>query len=153
LTQYTNKKRLYISTGVTQAFPKSIVNKNSVQEKINYFEKIKALFAGRKLVIISGSTVFDKIQYNVFEKAASVINIFASSRHAWAQYDEILAHAKTYSKDYTICAILGPAATVLAYDLAQEGYTAWDIGHLAKWYDAFIKEGGITNPQNFFAPD
>ena len=152
LPQFANKKRLYIATELTMGFPNHIKEK-SEQEKLNYFEKIKTLFKDRKLVIISGSTVFNKIQYNVFEKAASRVHIFANSKNAWSQYEEILTKAKTFPKDYTICAILGPTATILAWDLAQEGYTAWDIGHMAKWYDAFMKEGGITNPSEFFAPD
>lgn len=31
--------------------------------------------------------------------------------------------------------VLGPTATVLAYDLAKAGYQALDIGHLGKAYD------------------
>ena len=31
--------------------------------------------------------------------------------------------------------VLGPTATILAYDLAKAGYQALDIGHLGKAYD------------------
>lgn len=156
LMEIVCKEKTYINAEFTVGYPSRGKPKQNTQEKIDYFEKIKTLFEGRKLVIVSGSTVFNKIKYNVFEKAASRVHIFASSKNAWAQYNEILAKLKTIPKDYTICAILGPTATVLAYDLAQEGYTAWDIGHLAKLYDAFVKEETQEKNfqvQSFFAPD
>lgn len=152
LTQFANKKRLYLNAAALMSFSARIA-KSSEQEKLNHFEKIKTLFKDRKLVIISGSTVFDKIQYNIFEKAKERVHIFANSKNAWSQYAQIMDYARKFSKDWTLCFILGPTATVLAYDLAQEGYMAWDIGHVAKLYDAFMKEGGITNIYNFFAPD
>lgn len=46
-------------------------------------------------------------------------------------------------------------ATVLAADLADKGYTAWDIGHAAKDYDAYMRKEEKTDEiiDRFFAPD
>ena len=46
-------------------------------------------------------------------------------------------------------------ATVLAADLADMGYTAWDIGHAAKEYDAYMRREEKTDAvmDKFFAPD
>nr|WP_295113751.1 GT-D fold domain-containing glycosyltransferase [uncultured Methanobrevibacter sp.] len=35
---------------------------------------------------------------------------------------------------------LGPTATVLSYDLAEEGYYALDIGHLDIEYEWFLRK-------------
>ena len=39
---------------------------------------------------------------------------------------------------------LGPTATVLAYDLAEMGYWALDIGHLDLEYEWFLKGKGYS---------
>lgn len=51
--------------------------------------------------------------------------------------------------------ILGMAGKVMAAELAEQGYTCWDVGHLAKYYDAFMKgmEGTEDNIRKFYAPD
>ena len=148
--RYCNKRRLYIQSTLTCNYMTSDLSMNYYE---NFYDKIKLLFKDRNLVIFSGKTVFDKINYNVFEYAKSRRHIFAESRHAWRQYKEILEVARKFPKDeVTLCFILGQAATVIAWDLAQEGYMAWDIGHLAKDYDAFKKNNKHTNT-TFFAPD
>ena len=152
LLKYCNKKRLYIASTFTFAYMQA----KTQEEAFRRIEMNKKLFLGRNLVIFSGSTVFDKINYNVFEYAADRKHIFCESRHAWRQYKEILDTARKFPKDkVTLCFILGPTATVAAWDLAHEGYTAWDIGHMAKDYDAFIKKIEKTPQyiQEFVAPD
>ena len=54
-----------------------------------------------------------------------------------------------------IIIILGPTATVLAYDLASEGYQALDFGHIAKDYNAWMErqERSDQNISKFFKPD
>ena len=61
----------------------------------------------------------------------------------------------TYSKDHILCFVLGPTATVLTYELSQQGYIAYDIGHMAKDYNAFMNKEPRTpeNSAKFFAPD
>ena len=57
---------------------------------------------------------------------------------------------KFYGRDKLILIALGPTATVLAYDLAKEGYWAIDIGHLDLEYEWFLKgEGYSYIPQKY----
>ena len=146
---HCNRKRLYI----TSAF--SCGHTAFDGDYSAYMEKTRELFRDRELIIFSGRTVFDRIEHDVFEYAASRQHVFADSKNAWSQYGEIMTLARQFPKNFTLCFILGQAATVLAYDLAQEGYMAWDIGHLAKEYDACRKAaaGSVTSFDNFFAPD
>ena len=53
------------------------------------------------------------------------------------KYDEILSTLKQESKDSLIILALGPTATILAYDLAKEGYQALDLGHIDIEYEWF----------------
>lgn len=121
----------------------------------SYFSKIKEIWMGRDLAIICGNTVFDVIDTNIFDCAKSIEYQFAPSLNAFEKYDELLAKAKQISKNKLIIIILGPTATVMAYDLALAGYRALDFGHIAKDYDFFrkkIKHNSETI-SNFLRPD
>ena len=48
--------------------------------------------------------------------------------------------AKKTDRDRLILIALGHTATVLAYDLAAEGYQALDIGHLDIEYEWFLRK-------------
>ena len=58
-------------------------------------------------------------------------------------------------KEKLVIAILGPTATLLAWDLSQCGYQALDFGHIAKDYNSFMKKDpqNIENIQKFFDKD
>ena len=151
LLKYCNRKRLYLASAFTCIYFNSIRTR---QESQIYYDKIKNLFRGRNLCIFSGKTVFNNASCDVFEYAASRTHIFCDSHNAWRQYEEILATARKFPKDkVTLCFILGQTATVAAWDLAHEGYMAWDIGHIAKDYDAFVQEKDSSFMDSFFAPD
>ncbi|MBQ7169327.1 MAG: DUF1792 domain-containing protein [Synergistaceae bacterium] len=116
----------------------------------------RKLFEGRKIAVVTGKSVLEKLDYDIFDQAASKIIIDAPSRNAFSSYDEILRDISgNVSKDTLICLILGQTATVMAADLTDMGYLAWDTGHIAKDYDAYMKKVEIS-PQaehSFYAPD
>lgn len=120
-----------------------------------YFSKIKELWRGREIVIICGKTVFDSIQINIFDCAKSIDYKYAPSKDAFEVYDDLLIEALKLDKEKLIIAILGPTATVLAYDLAMRGYQALDFGHIAKDYDYFCREVKHTDQtiSDFLSPD
>ena len=55
----------------------------------------------------------------------------------------------------TFAFILGPCSKVLVYMLSREGRLAFDIGHLAKDYDFYMKgyERNSKNIREFYRPD
>ena len=65
----------------------------------------------------------------------SVNFIYGPKAHAFREYERILQEALKQPKDRLMIVVLGPTATILAYDLAKSGYQALDIGHLGKAYD------------------
>ena len=84
--------------------------------------------------------------------------IYAPTIDAFNVYDEIFKKARTIDKNRLVCIILGPTATVLAYDLAQLGYRALDLGHIVKSYDLYCKNNkrvDLTPEERakFFAKD
>lgn len=86
-----------------------------------YFNKIKEIWNNKKLVIVCGETIFNNIDYNIFENSKSIDYIYAPSKNAFDKYDEILEKSLGYNKDKLFIIMLGPTATILAYDLVNRG--------------------------------
>ncbi len=116
----------------------------------------KKLFEGRKIALVAGKGILSKLDYDVFDLAAEKITIEAPSKNAFQEYQSLLDKiTSTVGKDYMICIILGPTATVMASDLTDMGYLAWDVGHIAKDYDLYMKRVEKTHEMRvkFWAPD
>lgn len=145
-----NEREYYLDTGFNQVY-QTYAN----MDFVNYYEQAKLLFKGKKLTIIVGQGVLEKLKYNVFEYADSVEYQYAPAKNAYEVYQEILSTTMKADKSNIICVILGPTAKVLIRDLANAGYVAWDVGHLAKDYDTFCRGTNQTkeNIGKFYAPD
>ena len=116
----------------------------------------RKLFEGRKIAIVTGESVKAKWDYDIFELAAGKQYIEAPSKNAFQEYDSILDDInRNVGRDTLLCLILGPTATVMAADLTDMGYIAWDIGHMAKDYDAYMKRISKDRETNakFWSPD
>ena len=122
----------------------------------SHYERIRELFRGKKVAIVAGEGVFEKLEHNVFDRAEAQLIIHGPRIHAFSQYEQLLEQVdKTVPKDYLVCLILGQTATAMVPDLTDMGYMAWDVGHLAKDYDAYMKKTEKTqkNMDAFWAPD
>ncbi len=120
----------------------------------NYFTEFRTIWNDKDIAIVTGRTVFDKLRHNIFDNARSVEYIYAPSRNAFEEYDDILQRTLQTDKNKLIIAILGPTATILAWDLLNRGYRTLDLGHIAKSYDLFcrnIRLGGENC--TFYKPD
>lgn len=102
-----------------------------------YFVALKKIWDNQDTVIIEGE--FTKFAYDndLMDNAKSIQRVLCPVKNAYDHYDEILDFAKTLPKNKLILIALGPCATVLAYDLAMEGYWAVDIGHADIEYEWF----------------
>lgn len=121
-----------------------------------HFINVKNLFNGKKIAIVCGEGILDKLEYDVFELAKEKKFVYAPKKDAFSKYDEIVQEIQDkIEKDYLVCIILGMTATVLAADLADLGYIAWDVGHVAKDYNAYMSKAEKTDAviDEFFAPD
>ncbi|NLC93274.1 MAG: DUF1792 domain-containing protein [Treponema sp.] len=122
----------------------------------DYFQKIRMLWDNKDITIICGDRIFNNLKYNIFDNAKSIEYQYCSSEDAFYEYEEILAKAKKIEKNKLIFIILGPTATILAYDLANLGYRAIDFGHIAKDFNAYkckINNNLIEDTVRFFDPD
>lgn len=114
-----------------------------------YYNEIRKIWDGRDITIIRGEGT-EIFQHDIYDNAKSVNYIYGPKAHAFRDYDRLLAEAKAQPKDRLMIVVLGPTATVLAYDLAKAGYQALDIGHLGKAYD-WLKRKETIVIGKFFA--
>ena len=105
----------------------------------DYFEKIKMIYAGKDIIFVEGEASRLGYKNDLFSSAKSIRRIICPAQNAFDKYDEILETCKKYASQNTIFIIaLGPTATILAYDLANAGYRALDLGHIDIEYEWFL---------------
>ena len=149
LLSFINPRQTYYAAEVSLAY-----SYHDNDDFESYFASFRHIWEDKDVVLITGRTVFDKITYNIFDNARSVEYLYGPSRNAFEEYDDILSRALQIDKSKLILTILGPTATILAYDLALKGYRALDLGHIAKSYDMYkkgIRPGG--KGCTFYRPD
>lgn len=148
---YIDFRKQYIATEFTQLY---MCYSDDV-DMGGYFENVRRIWNDRDITIIQGDGITKYFKINIFDNAKSIEYIIAPAKNAFFEYDKILRSSLEIDKNRLVLIILGPTATILAYDLAQEGYQALDIGHTAKDYDFYNK--GISKRDeglnNFFSPD
>ncbi len=125
-----DSNRRYPSMGVFRGLPK-----NTKENLVNRILKIKKLWEGRKILLVVGENSRFTFEEELFNNVESVDYVYAPAKNAFEVYDEIVNKVKQYNKDeYLILIVLGPTATVMAYDLALDGYQAIDFGQMPGTY-------------------
>lgn len=135
IMQTINTEKEYWDTYVTR--PYIIYRDKRNAEKI--FELFKCVWRKRKVIIVEGAYSRLGIGNDLFEGAQSIRRIICPHQNAFSHYDEIIAAIKRIaSREDLILLSLGQTATVLAYDLADEGFQALDIGQIDNEYEWFL---------------
>lgn len=108
-------------------------------ESEEYFEEFRALWAGRDVVLVHNSAAV--AGHVLFREARSVAHIPCPAQNAFREYGAIYERAISFlgTPDVLFLIAAGPTAGVLAWDLAERGAQALDIGHLTNAYDQFLR--------------
>ncbi|WP_242919046.1 SP_1767 family glycosyltransferase [Pontibacter liquoris] len=128
-----NSDTIYYNAFITRPY---IIYK-SITLANERFNSIKSVWHEKNIIIIEGSKSRLGLGNDLFDNTKSIKRILCPTVNAFSKYNDILEEAKKIRKDNVILIALGPTATVLAYDLHQEGYQAIDIGHIDieyEWY-------------------
>ncbi|MBO5143173.1 MAG: SP_1767 family glycosyltransferase [Clostridia bacterium] len=104
-----------------------------------YFSMLKEIWKDKDVLICEGKQTRIGVGNDLLSEAKTVRRILCPSENAFDKYDEIIDCIRKESKDAIILLALGPTATVLAYDLAMEGYHALDLGHFDIEYEWFLR--------------
>ncbi|PEL07025.1 SP_1767 family glycosyltransferase [Bacillus sp. AFS017336] len=131
-----SKSKVYYDSLVTRLY---IDYKDKSQAGFR-FKTFKKLWNQKDIIIIEGEQSRLGIGNNLFDNAKSIKRILCPAIDAFAKYDQILKEVKKHDKSKLVLIALGPTATVLAYDLANIGYHAVDIGHIDVEYEWFLNK-------------
>lgn len=104
------------------------------------FDSIRRIWSDKDVLVVEGEFTRFGVGNDLLKNAKSVQRIIAPSRNAFEKYNKIKDLTYKYGKDKLILAILGPTATVLAYDLAKENCWIIDIGQLDTEYEWFLRK-------------
>lgn len=151
MISFLHDDKTYFHTGLT--FP--YMSGFGEEEVKDIYSMLRQIWDKKKIVVIAGERVLNKIKHNVFDNAETIEYIKAPTTNAFDEYEAIFDNAKKYDKDHIFLISLGPTATVLAYDLAKLGYRALDVGHIVKDYDCYLSKvlKNQENRKEFFDPD
>jgi glycosyltransferase family protein len=103
-------------------------------------EKIRSIWAQRDVVFVVGANSRFFLEPRLFDNIRSAEYIYVKAKNCFEDYDEILKQSLTHDKSKLFFISCGPTATVLAFDLAQQGYQAIDMGHLPNCYKHYLRE-------------
>lgn len=104
------------------------------------FHLFKNIWRNRKICLVEGAKGRFGLGNDLLNEAKEVIRVVCPAVNAWNRYSDIFQYIKSnITKDYLILISLGPTAKVLAYDLAEGGYQAIDIGQLDNEYDWYAR--------------
>ena len=119
-----------------------------------WIRKWKQVWDKRDLLIVEGDKTRLGVGNDLFANAESIRRILAPAIDAFDRYDEILAATLIESNsDDLILVALGPTATILACDLAQEGCQALDVGHIDIQYEWFLRRRPYQKVEGKFTSD
>ena len=150
--KYIDPEKVYIHAAITGYQ----FGKEKSVECIEQYELWREAFRDQNIIIVCGEGILDKLEYDVFELASSKQFIYGPRKNAWDVHEELIKKIKEKAtKNDIIIFILGMAGKVMILELTELGYTCWDVGHLAKFYNAFRKELPMTpgDRERFYAPD
>ena len=126
-------KKVYYDAFITRPYI-SYIDKSEAKDR---FRSIKKVWEDRDIVFVEGERTRLGIGNDLFDNIKSCSRIICPNEDAFNRYDEILEAIRKVSKETLLLIALGPTATVLAYDLAIDGYQAVDIGHIDIEYEWF----------------
>lgn len=132
--------RTYYDAYVTRPYVMYADNQTDAPGK--RFEQLKKIWENRRCVFVEGCYTRLGVGNDLFANAAEIQRILGPAKNAFSKYQEIFDYCRKQPKDTLFLLALGPAATVLAYDLCRVGYQAVDIGHADLEYEWFLRGEG-----------
>ena len=117
-----------------------MIYKDKDKNASEIFKLYKKLFWNRNILIIEGENTKTGVNNGLLDGAYSIKRILCPDTNAYSVYDKILNNVIEFaSPDDLILITLGPTATILAYDLAMQGYQAIDFGQVDNEYEWYLR--------------
>lgn len=102
-------------------------------------EKLKKIWEGQNVVLLEGKESRLGVNNDLFNGAKTLKRILGPAENAFDRFDDLMVKVQEVSdKNTLILLALGPTATVMAYELAKNGFWAVDIGHIDIEYEWYL---------------
>ena len=138
--QLLDSEKLYYNAYVTR--PYAMYQDNRTDAPRKRFEALKKIWENRDCIFVEGCYTGLGVGNDLFDHAKSIGRILGPAENAFSSYGQFLEACIKQGKGRLFLLALGPAATVLAYDLARAGCQAVDVGHVDLEYEWFLKGEG-----------
>ena len=133
----------YHNTAITRPY-KEYRDKSDTGAK---YVDLKRIWGNQDVFLVEGSLSRLGVGNDLFSNVRSLKRLLGPGKSAFSRYAELIALIiEKSNKDELILLALGPTATVLAYDLAQMGYWAVDIGNVDLDYTWFLNQDENYSP-------
>lgn len=117
-----------------------MIYKDKDKNASEIFKLYKKMFRDRNILIIEGKNTKTGVNNGLLDGAHSIKRILCPDTNAYSVYDKILNNAIEFASPNDLILItLGPTATILAYDLAMQGYQAIDFGQVDNEYEWYLR--------------
>ena len=128
----------YANAGISR--PYIGANKENMSSAEFCFDSFKNIIKNKNIVIVEGELTRFGVGNDLLAECKSVKRILVPAVQAFDKYDAILDTCLQQSRNVLFILAIGPTATVLAYDLAKNGYRAIDIGHIDIEYEWYLRK-------------
>ncbi len=126
-----NPNKQYYNTFVSRPYMDFADRSHSLE----WFQHMKQIWQDRDVVFIEGAKSRLGVGNDLFDNARTIHRIIGPPQNAFEKRNEIIREASKLNKDVLIILALGPAATILAYELHKLGYQSLDMGHVDVEYE------------------
>lgn len=133
---YDKTEHVFYDTNFTRFY----MGRKDIKDYPAYINLLKKIWDGQDILFIEGVKSRLGVGNDLFDNARSIERILAPATNAFDRYNEILKAGKQFGNNKLILLALGQTATVLAYDLAKEGFWAIDIGHIDIEYEWYLRK-------------
>lgn len=135
IKSYTGKNYLFGDSQITRPYIDWKTDKRAKRT----FPKLMDLWKDKDIIIVEGDQTRLGIGNDLFSGAKSIKRVLAPAVNAFDYREDISSEIEKMYNGELIIMALGPTATILAYDFAQKGMQALDIGNIDIEYEWFLR--------------
>lgn len=140
INKYINFNEQYYDSQISRFW----INRNSREYSSKLLDGWKSVWNARNVLVVEGEYSRFGVGNDLFGNSKQVKRIICASRNAFRDYEKIKSEViKNATESDLVLLVLGPTATVLAYDLAKEGLWAIDSGNLDMEYEWYLRNKKI----------
>lgn len=136
IRSYAGKRYLFGDAQITRPYIDWVTDERARRT----FPMLKRLWTDKDIIIVEGEQTRMGVGNDLFDDAKSVKRILAPAVGAFEYCDKIRQAILDHYHGELIIMALGPTATILAAEFAEQGIQALDIGNIDIEYEWFLRK-------------